>query len=183
MSYDPLKAAQIIAYFAMQEGNAINVLKAVKLVYLADRESLKRRGHPIQDEARVSMPYGPVNSTTLNYLNGAFRNDGGWSEVLRDRDDNNVGLANPNLTEKSLDCLSDGDLRILGDIWAEFGKMDGFDLADWTHNHIAEWQDPKGSSTPIPLDRIMTAVGLENPIERARELESLDRAASLLESL
>ncbi len=183
MPYDPQKAAQTIAFFAMQEGDAINVLKAVKLVYLADRESLKRRGHPIQDEVRVSMPFGPVNSTTLNYLNGAFRNDGGWSDILRDRANNNVGLADPNLNEDSLDCLSDGDLRILGDIWAEFGNMDGFDLADWTHNHIVEWQDPNGSSTPIPLDRIMTAVGLDHPIERARELESLDRAASLLDSL
>lgn len=183
MPYDPQKAAQTIAFFALQEQNAINILKVVKLVYLADRESLRRRGHPIQDEARVSMPHGPVNSTTLDYLNGAYRDDGGWSKILRDRANNNVGLAERNITAEELDALSDGDRSILRDIWAEFGHMDRFDLADWTHNHIAEWQDPNGSSRPIPLDRIMTAIGLDRPIERARELEDLNRASSVLEWL
>ncbi|MEE9428325.1 MAG: Panacea domain-containing protein [Paracoccaceae bacterium] len=183
MSYNPRKAAQTIAFFAMQKANTINVLKVVKLVYLADRESLRRRGHPIQDEARVSMPHGPVNSTTLDYLNGAYRDDGGWSDYLQDRANNDVGLSNPNLTLAALDALSNGDLAILKDVWTEFGQMDRFELADWTHNHIAEWQDPKGSSLPIPLDRIMTAVGVERPIERARELESLNRASSVLAAL
>ena len=183
MSYDPKKAAQTIAFFAMQEGNTINVLKVVKLVYLADRESLKRRGHPIQDETRVSMPYGPVNSTTLDYLNGAYPNDGGWSAYLRDRENYNVGLSDQKMNVADLDALSRGDLAILNEVWAEFGPMDQFELADWTHNHIVEWQYPNGSSKRIPLDRIMTAVGLENPIERARELESLDQASNVLASL
>ncbi|NOR62343.1 MAG: DUF4065 domain-containing protein [Rhodobacteraceae bacterium] len=183
MPYDPQKAAQTIAYFAMHEGNAINILKVIKLVYLADRESLRRRGHSIQNEVRVSMPHGPVNSTTLDYLNGAYRNDGGWSNYLQDRANNDVGLADSNMGKESLDSLSNGDLSILDDVWAEFGSLDRFDLADWTHNNIAEWQDPNGSSTPIPLDRIMTAIGLEKPIERTRELESLDHASTLLASL
>lgn len=183
MPYDPVKAAQTIAFFALQEGSAINVLKVVKLVYLADRESIKRRGHPIQHEKRVSMPHGPVNSTTLDYLNGAFRDDGGWSHYLRDRANNMVGLANRTLDTDDLDELSDAELAILSDIWKDFGEMDRFDLADWTHDHIAEWQDPNGSSVPIPLDRIMTAVGVKNPIERARAVESLDYASSVLASL
>lgn len=152
-------------------------------MYLADRESLSKRGHPIQDEARVSMPHGPVNSSTLDYLNGAYRNDGGWSNYLQDRANNDVGLSNLNMTLDDLDCLSEGDIGILNIVWIQFGQMDGFDLADWTHNHIVEWQDPNGSSIPIPLDRIMTAVGLDNPLERARELNSLNRASDLLASL
>ncbi|MBY6151702.1 SocA family protein [Vannielia litorea] len=183
MTYDPLKAAQTIAFFAIQQGNDIDVLKAVKLVYLADRESLRRRGHPIQSEARVSMPHGPVNSTTLNYLNGAFRDDGGWSGVLSDRANHRVGLANPEINQDQLDRLSTGDIAVLETVWAEFGGMSGFELVDWTHSNIVEWQDPQGSSRPIPLDRMMAAVGLERPIERAREIESLDQASRLLASL
>jgi len=183
MPYDPKKAAQTIAFFAMQEGGTINLLKVVKLVYLADRESLKRRGHTIQDEARVSMPYGPVNSTTLNYLNGAYRDDGGWSGYLQDRARHDVGLSDQELTPNALDALSERELAILADVWAEFGRMDRFELAHWTHDHIAEWQDPLGSAIPIPLDRIMAAVGLEKPVERARELESLNHASNILASL
>ncbi|MGB0412416.1 MAG: Panacea domain-containing protein [Pikeienuella sp.] len=183
MTYDPQKAAQTIAFFAMQEGATINILKVVKLVYLADRESLKRRGHPIQDEVRVSMPYGPVNSTTLDYLNGAYRNDGGWSEYLTDRANHQVALSDESMTVGSLNALSEGDIGILESVWQQFGAMNEFDLADWTHNHIVEWQDPNGSSRPIPLDRIMTAIGLDRPIERARELQSLGRASDILASL
>ncbi|SLN63898.1 hypothetical protein ROA7450_03357 [Roseovarius albus] len=183
MTYDPKKAAQTIAFFAMQEGGIINVLKVVKLVYLADRESLRLRGHPIQDEVRVSMPHGPVNSTTLDYLNGAYRDDGGWSEYLQDRSNNNVGLSDSSMNNEALTALSDGDMDILENVWRQFGHMDRYDLADWTHNHVAEWQDPQGSSRLIPLDRMMTAVGLDRPIERAKELESLNRASSILAAL
>lgn len=183
MPYDPQKAAQTIAFFAMQEGNTINVLKVIKLVYLADRESLRRRGHPIQHEARVSMPHGPVNSTTLDYLNGAYRDDGGWSVYLSDRSEYRVGIANANLTVGDLDALSSSEIEILRDVWAEFGGMSGFDLADWTHNNIVEWQNPDGSSVPIPLDRMMTAVGLDRPIERANELLEIDNASRTLSSL
>lgn len=182
MPYNPRKAAQTIAFFAMQEGGTISVLKVVKLVYLADRASLRERGHPIQHEPRFSMPHGPVNSMTLDYLNGSYRDDGGWSDFLRDRANNDVGLASHETTIVDLDELSEREISILANVWSEFGQMNRFDLAEWTHDHIPEWEDPKGSSRRIPLDRMMAAVGLEKPIERARELESLDQASALLGS-
>ena len=67
MSYDPRKAAQTIAYFSIKNGGKpLHVVRAVKLVYLADRESTARSGFPIQDETRVSMRHGPVNSSTYS---------------------------------------------------------------------------------------------------------------------
>ena len=167
----------------MKEGGKINVLKVIKLVYLADRESVRRRGHPILDESRFSMPHGPVNSLTLDYLNGSYRDDGGWSQFLTDRANNEVGLANGDITYEMLDELSQREADILENTWAEFGNMDGFDLADWTHDNIPEWEDPNGSSRQIPLERMISAVGLDKPIERARELESLNNATSFLASL
>jgi len=42
MGYNARKAAETIAYFIIKsETHQIKVLKAIKLVYLADRESLK----------------------------------------------------------------------------------------------------------------------------------------------
>lgn len=183
MPYDPRKAAQTVAFFALKEGGAINVLKVVKLVYLADRESLRQRGHPIQYENRFSLPHGPVNSATLDYLNGSYRDDGGWSDFLRDRANNDVGLATQNMTLGALDELSKREIGILEQVWSQFGQMNGYDLADWTHDNIPEWQNPNGSSLPIPLDRMMAAVGLEQSVQRARELESLDQDSALLGSL
>ncbi|WP_460275471.1 Panacea domain-containing protein [Celeribacter sp. ULVN23_4] len=185
MPYNPRKAAQTIAFFAMKEGHAINVLKVIKLVYLADRESVRARGFPIQQEARVSMPYGPVNSVTLGWVNGSYRDNGEWSSVLSDRSNHRVGLCDANMTADDLDELSTHELGILETVWNQFGDMDRFDLADWTHdpNNVPEWENPNGSSVPIPLERMMSAVGLDRPIERAREQESLDQAHNILASL
>lgn len=186
MPYDPEKAAQTIAYFAMREGGSINVLKVVKLVYLADRESVRRRGHPIQNEPRVSMPHGPVNSLTLDYLNGSYREKlSVWQSLLDDRAGHDVGLASQELSEDSLDKLSRREVSILNDVWQQVGHMNGFDLADWTHDpaNVPEWEDPKGSSKTISLERMMVAVGLDHSIERAREQSSLGAAQDLLASL
>ena len=186
MPYDPEKAAQTIAFFAIREGGEINVLKAIKLVYMADRESTRRRGHPIQDEPRFSLPHGPVNSTTLDHLNGAYReNQPIWQSILEARARNTVGLAHSDISESNLDALSPRELDILADVWAQLGHMDGFELADWTHSpeNVPEWEDPSGSRISIPLERIMAAVGLDHPIERAREQESLRAAQNFLASL
>lgn len=186
MSYNPEKAAQTIAFFAMREGGSINVLKVIKLVYLADRESLRLRGHPIQDEPRFSLPHGPVNSTTLDHLNGAYRdNQPVWLKVLEARAGYNVGVASNKLADADLDMLSVREISILNSVWDELGHMNGNDLADWTHipENVAEWQEPNGSRLSISLERMMAAVGLDHPIERAREHASLKEAQNILASL
>jgi len=57
----------------------MNYLKLMKLLYLADRESMRRNGRPISGDRYVSMDHGPVLSQTLNLINGArkFEEQGG----------------------------------------------------------------------------------------------------------
>jgi len=187
MAYNPKKAAQSIAYLAMQNGGEpLYVLMAVKLVYLADRESVRLRGHPIQSEPRVSMPHGPVNSVTLDFLNGSYNlNETGWADYLSDRANYQVGLRSNTTTLDDLDELSDREMDILSSVWKKFGNMDRFDLCKWTHDqkNVPEWEDPMGSSKTITMASLMAGVGLPNPIERARELEDHEYSASVLASL
>lgn len=171
MSYNPRKAAQTIAYFAIRSGGELPILKAVKLVYLSDRESISNYGFPIQDERLVSMPHGPVNSSTYSYIQGEKRDadTSGWSEFLSDRANFVVGLSRADISEDDLDELSDADLDVLETIWGKFGGMDRWTLRDWTHdsNNVPEWEDPNGSSSEIPLERIMKYIGIENPEQSA----------------
>ena len=187
MSYNPRKAAQTIAFFVLQSGQGdVSVLKAVKLVYLADRESVKRRGHPIQNEPRVSMPHGPVNSTTYDYLCGAYDPDTvGWSDFLTDKENHKVGLARTDLSVDDLDELSRAEIAILADVWAQFGKMDQWALRDWTHvkENVPEWKDPRGSSRRISLVEILNAVGVVDGRKRARAYQNLLNAHDILASL
>jgi uncharacterized phage-associated protein len=188
VAYDPRKAAQTIAYLTVKNGRTpLNILKAVKLVYLADRESLRRHGFPIQDEPHYSLPHGPVNSTTYEFMKGEVRPDraAGWSEFLTDRSNHRIGLKEPNIDPDNLDELSDADVEVLDAIWDQFGHVDQWELVDWTHDphNIPEWEDPQGSSQPIPLRRIMEALGIENAVEQEKAVQDSRRASAFLSAL
>lgn len=180
MSYEPRKAAQLIAYLIMKSGEGrLNILKAVKLVYLVDRESIRSFGFPVLDEKRCSMPHGPVNSRTYEYINGIYDPDeAGWSAFLSDRENHTITLANIELAPKDLDELSDADLECADKVWDEFGHMTQWQLRDWTHDphNIPEWEDPNGGSTIIPLQRILHAVGVPNADEFEAEAQIVRRA-------
>ena len=189
MTYNPRKASQTVAYFAMQTGeNEINVLKAVKLVYLADRENISRSGFPILDERRVSMRNGPVNSLTYNHLKGEVHPelDGGWSEFVEDQRGHLVGLANHSISEDDLDELSDDEVETLRIVWRKFGALDQWELVDFTHdkNNIPEWSHPKeAGSVTIPLEKIMATLSIPSVEEHVKEIESVAKASQFLKGL
>ena len=184
MAYNPRKAAQTIAYFAMKSGGVLAVLKAVKLVYLADRESMSRYGFPIQDERLVSMPKGPVNSTTLNYINGEMEDaeEKGWTTFLSDRANHEVGLARAEITEDDLDELSDADIQVLESVWSKFGAMDRWKIVEWTHYNIPEWEDPHGTALEIPLERVMKYLEIENADLQAAAVKEQRRLSGILKA-
>jgi hypothetical protein len=52
-------------------------------------------------------------------------------------------------------------------VWQEFGKMNQWDLRDYSHT-LPEWRDPKGSSLPIEIRDILLGEGFSE--EEAREV-------------
>jgi len=184
--YNPVKAAQVIAYLARKTpGKSLDILKAVKLVYLADRESIARYGAPILDERRVSMPHGPVNSQTYSHMNGEHDLDAcGWSAFLEDRANHQIAVKD-GISDDNLDELSDADIECLDEVWSKFGHMNKWQIRDWTHerSNIPEWENPNGSSSSIPLERIMSMVGVEGAAAQAEMLDNHNKVARLLSQL
>ena len=187
VAYNVKKAAQTIAYLALKNGGKpLPVLKAVKLVYLADRESIARHGFPIQDEGRVSMEHGPVNSKTYSYINGEVESGAAeWADYLRDREDHMIALARHDLDPAELDELSDADADVLDAVWERFGQWDRWTLVKWTHDpkNLPEWEDPGKTSDPIPLERIMQFAKVPNAVDQAALVRDFDRIDSLFRSL
>jgi uncharacterized phage-associated protein len=186
MTFNARKAAQIIAFFiAKSGGNSIDVLKAIKLVYLGDRQSFADYGFPITDDSHVSMPHGPVNSRTYRHVNGEYDLDVcGWSDFLEDRANYEIG-AKRKFEIDDLDELSDADIQALTKVWEKFGHMTKWQLRDWTHNrkNVPEWENPGGSSLPIPLERILTLLQIENPDEHAALIEDYRHLDEVFDSL
>lgn len=165
--YSPNKVAQMAAFFGQKQGGVINVLKLIKLLYLADRMSLTKYGRPISYDRLVSMDHGPVLSRTLNLMNGDVGGPAAakWDEWISARANNEVGVKR-RFSRDDLDELSAADLEVLETVWLEFGPMDKWTLRDWTHKNCAEWIDPNGSSSPIDEVKLLQSIGL--PPERAQ---------------
>lgn len=160
------KAAQVAAFFAIQERGEINILKLIKLIYMADRKFMERYDVPILHDQLVSMPHGPVNSLTYDYASGTEEDDE-WDEFLVDRARHMIGIARPELCEADLDELSRAELGVLSEVWRELGHMDRYQIRDHTHDVCREWENPHGSSHPIPYSRVFKYLGKQN----SRELE------------
>ena len=168
-NFDERRAAEAAAYLLFRAGGRLPLIKLMKLMYLAERESLLRFGEPITGDRLVSMDHGPVLSTTLNHINGAVREaEGTWEKWISDRADNAVALRDPSMIrtpEQDLLGLSDSDLDVLGDVWSRFGHFGRWELVEYTHKNCPEWEFPDGSSCPIPYDRLLSVLGFNEPLQ------------------
>lgn len=171
--YNVRKAAQVTAFFAKKQGGAIQVLKLAKLLYLADREFMALYDIPILFDFLVSMPHGPVTSMTLNYINGMEEQRNHWEDFVVARAGNMVGTTKEDMSLDELDEMSDAEMHVLETVWDQFGHMTAWQLRNHTHTHCPEWEDPHGSSYPIPYERVLKFLGKERSAEIAEEIDSL----------
>lgn len=175
--FDERKAAEAAAFLLFRAGGALPLIKLVKLLYLAERLSLKRYGEPLTGDHLVAMPNGPVLSMTYDHMNGALPSrEGGWESWIADRAGHELALRDPSrlrTPEQDLLRLSDSDLEVLTEVWEQFGHWDRWRLVDYTHSAACpEWEDPDGSSRPISYELLFSKLGY-----------SSDQAAALAERI
>jgi uncharacterized phage-associated protein len=179
------KAAQAAALFVSMQGGTINGLKLVKLIYLSDRESMRRHGYPITFDNYVSLENGPAVSKTADLISGYMCGSAKdiWEEWISDRANHCVQLQR-NIDRHDLDELSDADIEVMKSIWAQFGKMDQWTLCQWTHDNCEEWTDPVAEGVGrvwIKDEAILSAVGKDE--KESKELADEIRAQRNLDRL
>ncbi|MEI7797025.1 MAG: Panacea domain-containing protein [Methylococcaceae bacterium] len=188
MTYTPKfneeKAAQLAAYFTAKSGGEIYHLMLMKLLYIADRNTLATLGHSVTDDNYVSMDYGPVLSNTLSLIDGSVRSENSlWVQLLSPSKNYKITLLNQN-DAVDTGALSPAELNIADAVYTQFGQMDRFELADKTHD-FAEWQNPHGSAVPIYYEDILKAVGFDEVDSNSilQELQDVKSAQDFLNSL
>jgi uncharacterized phage-associated protein len=183
--FNEQKAAQIAAWFLSQEGGVMPHLKLMKLMYLCERESMKRCGFPMTGDSFVSMKHGPVLSNTLNCINGYSQSspESGWDSWISDKADNKVALVNA-FDAHRLDELSRADMAVLTDVWSQFGRMTKYQLVDYTHDpkNCPEWRNPGNSVLPIHYRSVFLAMGYsrDQAVEMATEIDAQSAAEAAL---
>lgn len=179
LGFDHLKSVQTVAYFVRKAGGCAGKLKLVKLIYLADRLSFKRRGRPVNFDSYFSLPHGPVVSSALNGMDHRL-DDPAWNALDLAANRKDVTVAG----EVTEDRLSRSDRAILDAIWDEFGGMTDWQIRNWTHDNCGEYVEVGlGNSLPIDLSEIMAQVGAESPDDAARDVRILQKEVGRLERL
>ena len=132
LRFNEVKTTQAAARLLFGNGGHMEVLKLVKLLYLADRKALLRWGRPVTFDRYFSLPHGPVLGVTLDRINEPVAPEGPsyWQTIISEREGHAVRLLGP---EPPRDDLSPAEEALLDELYEEFGRMDTWALHDYSH--------------------------------------------------
>lgn len=133
------KATQALNYLARKKDGKINKMKAIKLIYLADRLHLRKYGRPIVGDVYWAMKLGPVGSHAKraaeldvpeSFLSYA-------QKYIQPTDDKKQSFVSLKLADTNV--FSKTDLECLESVYSAFGDKDQFELAELSHQY-PEWK-------------------------------------------
>lgn len=160
LAFDQVKATQAAALFLKLAGGSLNYTALIKLLYMSDREALRRWGLPITTDKYVSMKLGPVTSNIYDLIKASANKNVRptfWSTYIHRGDDQHfvVMVRDPGTSE-----LSPIEERLINEVFASRGAKDQFVLADECHKAFPEWRDPGQTSFPLDISEILAALNL-----------------------
>jgi hypothetical protein len=160
LGFDPIKTIQAAAYFLkLEPGKRTNYMRLLKLLYLADRKSLELRGAPLCGDTPYAMERGPVPSVTFDMLKGNDPESPRWSEFIT-----KIGYDVRLVKDPGNLALSRAELKILYDLSEEFRDKDEWDMVNWCHKNLPEYQECESElaekkRVKIPFESILAAIG------------------------
>jgi uncharacterized phage-associated protein len=166
--FNASKITEAAKILIQMEGGKIEVLKLIKLLYISERESFRKRGGPIYGGKYYSLPHGPITSEGLNLMDGeGLKGDQAiWDAVISPRDGNWLSV----VADPEIENLSRSELGFLQKVYEEHGHRSAWELRCWCHKNIPEYEELKKGRLPITLKEIGLAVDFSPEIiaEEAR---------------
>jgi len=150
-------------------------LRLLKLLYIADRESLKNTGRPITGDRVVAMSYGPVLSELYDCIKGTACHLASWQEFFRSEDLDVCMEKSP-----TTDDLCRYEIETLQRVSRERRDKGEWEIVEETHK-FDEWKDPGGTSRPISFKDILKAVGWKD--DQAKKILAAAEADAAVDSL
>jgi uncharacterized phage-associated protein len=183
------KATQALNFFARESGGYIDKLKALKLLYFADRYHLRKHGRAITNDTYFAMKLGPVASGMKDLAElGPF-----LADEEREYAEQYLETPKPNLVSsiRSIDqsVLSKSDLEALHTVWKWVGHLNCSELVDLSHEY-PEWKQHEAELRISGISRVKMDYrdflddpeGGVDPHYSLSEQERLDRVETLDEA-
>ena len=163
------KAAQFSALLIQREKGRSEKLKLIKLLYLAERESMAERGRPMFYDEYYSLEHGPICSNALDALNG-YADPEIWKLYVTVEDKKNISQS-VHRDRAEMGQLSKSDDRILEAIWNRFGWMTAGQIRNWTHINCKEYVEvASGERLPISYETIYKVLGFTEAAQMASHI-------------
>lgn len=165
------KALQAAAYLLRREASReMNYMRLIKILYIADRESVRQTGCPITGDRVAAMKQGPVLSTVLDLIKGPDLRCPEWERFIQ-RDEYKVRLVG----EPGVANLSRFDIQTLERVAEEHRADDEWDMVEFTHD-FPEWKKNAPGDSPTKMNWIPFADVLE-AVGRSADLPDIDKDA------
>lgn len=154
------KAAQAIAtLLRFEPGERMNYYRLLKLLYIADRLSVRQSGRPIIGGRLIAMERGPLHSAALDLVKGKGTDIAEWASYFRtDRYDLEM-VDDPGNSE-----LSSREIDLLNAVRQQHEAEDDFEVGKKTHDfqEFLDHQPAAGRVNTIPFLDLLKAVGRED---------------------
>jgi uncharacterized phage-associated protein len=182
---DILKLSQIVARLLRNQvgRDYQNYTKNLKILYLADREALRKWARPISGDSYAAMPKGPVLSFMYNLIMGRATPSAQaiWDQFVSTDGFNLVLKKDPGESE-----LSPRECKLLDAVQERFKDYSYGKMIDFVHvkKNVPEYTEPPGqTSIPISLDAILGELGKDHETIGSikRELQYEKYVSELLE--
>jgi uncharacterized phage-associated protein len=139
-SFSHRKATQALNFFARKAGGNVNKMKALKLVYFADRYHLRKYGRPVVGDEYVAMNYGPVASGTKDLAEMSdFLGEEEARYAKKFIEPSESGRMYRSISDVDEKVFSESDREALAFAWSRFGRVDKFELSKLTHRY-PDWK-------------------------------------------
>ncbi len=168
-------------WFLHKAGGTMSHLKLMKLLYIAERTSVKDNCyHPVLGDDLYSTDNGPILGHTYDYMKKRGTKKNGWSKWVSQIREGTVSLVRP-YNPKDLDLLSEATLQVLAKVWSECGHMGSQEVVKYTLDFPECGKHQPRSSEKIKYEDLLYALGYgEKSKEIAEEFESQQYAAKTL---
>jgi hypothetical protein len=176
------KSIQAASLLLEWNGGDMDKYLFIKMLYLADRESLKKWGESITGDYAVSMRYGPVLSTIYDLTKGdcpMFHEQ--WSAFISDADEQTNRVQRESFRQAEDGALCPAEIAILKAVFEMCKDWPWTKMRDYSHT-LAEYDESVGrGSKPIRVEDILKAVGKND--EEIRQIEESNRQIRVAEMI
>lgn len=138
-TYSPLAVANWFIERARRDGEQLDPMKLIKLVYLGHSWHLATRGEPLINENVEAWPYGPVIPTVYH----AFKKYGSQPIERAAVEVSDKGVETPTMIPGDTESID-----VLEKVWEVYRGFSGIELSTLTHQDDSPWAVAREKAGP-----------------------------------